>query len=78
MTLLECIAAAKEATEHYKAPEKNIEQYTQDEISNLAISEVMKSEILIYCSIIIAKNNSIIKGFFKRALKDFINIYGKK
>lgn len=78
MTLLECISNAKAVSQNYVAPNKEMDKYTIDEITNLAVSEVLKNEILTYCSIIIAKQNTIVKALYKGALKDFISTYGKK
>lgn len=77
MTLLECVQKAKEANANYVQPNRDLQNMTFEEITNLAIHEFLMNDILVYACIVTCKQNTVLKSFVKSSLKDFAKEYGK-
>lgn len=73
MTLLECIQQSKELNKYFVPARKPLEEMTDEEVTYLAIHEYLKNDILVYASIVICRQNLMIKLFFKATLKDFLS-----
>jgi len=75
MPLLECIENAKSANKKYTPPTTSIEKLDIDNIRYLAIHELLKNNVLVYCMIVICKQNTLLKNLVKSSLKEFIQKY---
>ena len=75
MTLLECVQKAKEANKHFVMPSKPLEALTIDELTDVGIHEFLKNDIIVYASIVVVKQNVVLKSFLKTTLKEFIAKY---